>query len=59
MNSDLRPHIRVVQISEILNPRPFPVDIVVRTPAGVEERLRVGDCFFQEIVSKDKVLYER
>lgn len=59
MNSDLRPHARVVQISEILNPRPFPVDIVVRTPAEVEERLRVGDCFFQEIVSKGKVLYEQ
>jgi predicted nucleotidyltransferase len=59
MNSDLRPHARVVQISEILNPRPFPVDIVVRTPAEIEERLRVGDCFFQEILSKGKVLYER
>jgi predicted nucleotidyltransferase len=59
METDLRPHARVVQISEILSPRPFPVDILVRTPAEIKERLRVGDCFFQEILSKGKVLYER
>jgi len=59
MESDLRPHARVVQISEILDPRPFPVDIIVRTPAEIEERLRIGDCFFREILGKGKVLYER
>ena len=59
MESTLRPHARVVQISEILSPRPFPVDIIARTPAEIEERLQVGDCFFQEILTKGKVLYER
>ena len=59
MNSDLSAHARSVQVSEILNPRPFPVDIIVRTPAEVDERLRLGDCFFREIVRKGKVLYER
>ena len=59
MDSDLSAHARSVQVSEILNPRPFPVDIIVRTPAEVEERLRLGDCFFREIVRKGKVLYER
>ncbi|MGH2593189.1 MAG: nucleotidyltransferase domain-containing protein [Anaerolineae bacterium] len=59
MESDLRPHARSVQVSEILNPRPFPVDIIVRTPAEIEERLHIGDCFFREILSKGKVLYER
>ena len=47
MDSDLSAHARSVQVSEILNPRPFPVDIIVRTPAEVEERLRIGDCFFR------------
>jgi hypothetical protein len=59
MESELRPHARAVQVSEILYPRPFPVDIIVRTPAEVEERLLIGDCFFQEIMSRGKVLYER
>ena len=58
MESNLRPHARVIQISEVLDPRPFPVDIIVRTPEEIEERLRIGDCFFREILSKGKVLYE-
>ncbi|HET7089984.1 MAG TPA: nucleotidyltransferase domain-containing protein [Anaerolineae bacterium] len=59
MESNLRPHARVVQISDILDPRPFPVDIIVRTPSEIAERLRAGDCFFREILSKGRVLYER
>jgi hypothetical protein len=35
------------------------VDIIVRTPAEIDERLRIGDCFIREIVNKGKVLYER
>ena len=59
MQSDLGPHARAVQVSNILDPRPFPVDIIVRTPEEIEERLRIGDCFIGEVVSKGKVLYER
>jgi len=36
----------------------FPLDLLVRTPAEVRQRLRWGDCFMQEITSKGKVLYE-
>jgi predicted nucleotidyltransferase len=36
----------------------FPLDLLVRTPAEMRQRLRWGDCFLQEIVSKGKVLYE-
>jgi predicted nucleotidyltransferase len=59
MKSDRSPHARARQVSEILYPRPFPVDIIVRTPAEVAERLALGDCFFNEIFTKGKVLYER
>lgn len=59
MESDLRPHARVVQISEILSPRPFPVDIIVRTPSEVKERIAKRDSFFLEIMAKGKLLYER
>ena len=59
MESEQSPHARSAQISEILYPRPFPVDIIVRTPAEVNERLVIGDYFFYEILTKGKVLYER
>ena len=52
-------HARSAQISDILYPRPFPVDIIVRTPSEIEERLAFGDPFFHEIMTKGKILYER
>jgi predicted nucleotidyltransferase len=59
MQSDQNAHARAVQISEILYPRPFPVDIIVRTPEEVAERLALGDGFFHEIMTNGKVLYDR
>lgn len=59
MESERSVHARSVQVSEILYPRPFPVDIIVRTPAEVAERIALGDSFFREIMTKGKVLYER
>src|SRR6184192_4119708 len=37
---------------------PFPLDILVRTPKNLEWRLKEGDWFLREIVSKGKVLHE-
>jgi len=59
MESDQRIRERAMELSEILYPRPFPVDIVTRTSAELKERLEIGDCFFKEVVTKGKVLYER
>jgi uncharacterized protein len=39
-------------------PRSFPVDLIVRTPAQVRQRLRMGDAFFREVTSKGVVLHE-
>lgn len=36
----------------------FPVDILVREPAFVAERLREGDTFLQQITAKGRVMYE-
>ena len=36
----------------------FPVDLLVRTPEEIHERLTLGDCFIKEIVEKGRVLYE-
>ena len=37
---------------------PFPVDLIVRTPEKVRERVEMGDGFMQEILDEGKVLYE-
>lgn len=37
---------------------PFPLDLLVRTPAEVRWRLAEGDCFLCEVVGKGKVVYE-
>jgi uncharacterized protein len=47
-----------VQILDALDP-PFDVDLIVRSPHNLEWRLREGDWFLREIVSRGKVLYEK
>ena len=46
-------------VSRLLLPRPFPVDILVKTPQEVERALVKGDFFMREILERGKVLYER
>jgi predicted nucleotidyltransferase len=42
-------------VSRLLLPRPFPVDILVKTPAEVENALISGDFFLREVLSRGKV----
>jgi predicted nucleotidyltransferase len=46
-----------VEIRMRLRPS-FPVDILVRTPEKVQQRMTMGDCFMQEILEEGQVLYE-
>jgi hypothetical protein len=46
-------------VSRLLLPRPFPVDILVKTPTEIQASLAAGDFFIREIVTKGAVLYER
>ena len=46
-------------VSRLLIPRPFPVDILVRTPEEIQSALEKGDYFIEGIVTQGKVLYER
>ena len=39
-------------------PRTFPMDLIVRSPAEVRRRVRMGDRFLSEIMSKGIVLHE-
>ena len=36
----------------------FPLDLLVRTPEQLGQRLQMGDCFFKQITEKGTVLYE-
>ena len=46
-----------LEILNTINPQ-FAVDILVRTPEQVQQRLAWNDFFLQEILEKGKVLYE-
>lgn len=37
---------------------PLAVDLLVRTPKQIQERMEMGDPFMQEIIEHGKVLYE-
>jgi len=39
-------------------PRSFPMDLIVRTPAEVRRRIRMGDRFVREVTSKGIALHE-
>lgn len=49
---------RVVAVSVLLYPRPFPVDIMVKTPKEIENDLKKGNVFIREIMKRGRVLYE-
>ncbi len=46
-------------VSDLFPQRRFALDVLVRTPAEMEEILRQGSTFFSEIVTQGKVLYDR
>jgi len=46
-----------VRIRMQLRPQ-FPMDLLVRTPQKVRERIEMGDTFMREILDHGKVLYE-
>lgn len=58
METDQRPIRRITAVSELLSPRPFPVDIIVRTPTELARDLQRVDPFMHEVVAKGRVLYE-
>lgn len=48
-----------LKVCEALYPRPFPLDILVRTPRDIEVRIPQGDWMLKDAYEKGKVLYER
>ncbi len=50
---------RIREVSRLLRPRPMPLDILVKTPAEIQERLAINDSFIQELLREGTVVYER
>jgi predicted nucleotidyltransferase len=46
------------RIDRVIDP-PFPLDLIVRTPHNMSWRLKDGDSFLREIMTRGKVLYEK
>jgi predicted nucleotidyltransferase len=59
MKTNASPKDRSWAVSRLLLPRPFPVDILVKTPREVKQGLETGDFFLKEVLTRGKVLYER
>jgi uncharacterized protein len=59
MDTPLRSRQQRLAISRALSPRPFPLDIIVRTLQELAERIAVGDLFLSEITTRGEVLYKR
>ena len=59
MGSHKRPVDRTIEVSKSLRFYPFPMDILVRTPQEIERRIAMGDSFYEDVMTKGKVLYER
>jgi predicted nucleotidyltransferase len=58
-DSQASPYRRAVQVRRLLRDpqRRIPVDLLVITPAELEERLKRGDQFLDKIISQGEVLY--
>ncbi len=59
MESKDRPAERIRQVSALLQPRTFPIDVLVLTPGELQDRLNGFDPFLEEVLVKGRVLYER
>jgi predicted nucleotidyltransferase len=59
METEERSSRRRRAVSRSFRERPFPMDIVVYTPAEVERSRECVDPFMHEVLNEGKVLYER
>lgn len=50
---------RYAMVSELLEPRKIPMDIIVKTPAEIKKREGYFDPFLRSVMTEGKVLYEK
>jgi predicted nucleotidyltransferase len=59
MQTAASPADRYGSVSRVIRPRPFPLDLLVKTPDEIAQALAKGDGFIQESVTQGCVLYAR
>jgi hypothetical protein len=59
VDTSARPVDRYLRVSILLRPRPFPLDILIKTPEEIKQAFIQGDPFIVEILTQGRVLYER
>jgi uncharacterized protein len=59
VDTQARPVDRYLHVSRLLRPRPFPLDLLVKTPEEIAQALAREDAFIGEITTQGRVLYER
>jgi predicted nucleotidyltransferase len=57
MNTPLKETEQAIRISQAIEYH-FGLDLIVRTPAKLSERLALGDHFLREVMTKGKILYD-
>src|SRR6266704_6132118 len=57
MSGKGRPQDKAIRIRRAVE-ADFPMDLIVRTPAEMRQRLSWGDSFLQEVIQKGIALYE-
>ena len=50
---------RYAMVSELLEPRKMPMDIIVKTPDEIKKRTEIFDPFIRNILKTGKVIYEK
>ncbi|PZR98409.1 MAG: hypothetical protein DLM69_08705 [Candidatus Chloroheliales bacterium] len=58
MNTPMREVMQAAEIRDAID-YPFALDLLVRTPEKVAQRITLGDFFMREITKRGKVMYER
>ena len=48
---------KYTEISKILEPRHFPMDLLIHTTKEINKRIKMGDTFIKDILENGKVLY--
>jgi predicted nucleotidyltransferase len=59
METNARPADRYLVVSRQIRPRPFPLDILVKTSDEIAQALKKDDSFIREILTRGRVLYAR
>src|SRR5262245_17557042 len=59
VDTHARPVDRYLRVSRLLRPRPFPLDLLVKTPEEAAQALHRDDGFMREVRGRGRVLYER